>query len=370
MQKSCREIIEQAKRLSQTQNSKAFDFSFIVSILNSVYAQLYNDLSAYSNGFIKYFEFTGNEADLPDDCYKVDSVFYGDIDSPYIINQSSINNFIPGTYYIENNVIKIIDKKDSKKITVKYSTIPLVLTCPDDPIDITSVFDTYSGLENIILDDDGFYFTYNGQAMYYNFEKEEAEEVTGLPARSITFNNKSLIFDSVNQTVTWNGEDVTDYFAAKDLQTGEDLEIESMVWDNTHIAIQYNNWDLYVMTTNWNKVLVNPYLYKGRYFKSSFLYDICGNDFTGKGMIAEDGISGKILYMDFVPDTVLDYPNSVFFDLIEDRVAIQLQSLAGLTNDALQSKADKDEMSFYSSLQRSNQGNRIRNDSNYRRGWF
>jgi hypothetical protein len=127
-----REIIERAKDLSQTNNSKAFSFSLLTSLLNNAYSKLYNDLSGISNSFVKYFEFTGGEADLPADCNKVLMVYEGKERNPFIINQSSVNNFIPGSYYIENRTIKIVGKIDGRKVTVKYNTLPAVLTAPND----------------------------------------------------------------------------------------------------------------------------------------------------------------------------------------------------------------------------------------------
>ena len=101
---SAREILDLAKRLSQTQNSKAFDFLTEVHLLNNVYTSLYNDL-ATSQAFISEFKFTGTEADLPSDCYKIVSVARNS--KYYYINQSSNSYNIPGTYTIENGSIRI-----------------------------------------------------------------------------------------------------------------------------------------------------------------------------------------------------------------------------------------------------------------------
>ena len=50
-----KELIQRAKDLSQTPNSKAFSFSLLTSLLNNAYTKLYNDLSGISNSFIKYY---------------------------------------------------------------------------------------------------------------------------------------------------------------------------------------------------------------------------------------------------------------------------------------------------------------------------
>lgn len=375
MIKSSKEIILQALKLAQCQNSKAFDWAFLTSILNSTYTKLYNDLMGYSNSFVKYFIFTEKESRLPDDCYKVEMVFKGKEDNPYIISQSSQNNFIPNTYYIENNTIRIVDKKDSLPITVKYSVLPKTLTAPDEPLQIkgdfvNSVINPDEDNYIVGMDDEGFFMKVSGENFYYNFENETTEAVDAIPTYfNSNFNNQPLTYNVEDQEVYWGARDVTDYFKAYDLQSDEELQIVKMVWDNTHIAILYSNGDLYHMNGDWEKQLVNPYIYKGRYFKVDDIFACCGDDETGKGFLVN--FHGKLLYISFVPDTVMNYPNGVFFDIMEDMIAVQLQALCNIDNTALREKLENDELSFYSSLQRSQQGIRIKNDSNrWRASWW
>ncbi len=362
MQKTAKEIIIQAEKLAQCQNSKAFDFAFKVSLLNSVYTSLYNDLTGYSNQFIKYFDFRGT-VDLPSDCYKVLDVFSGSIDNPYHIGQSSQNNFIPGTYYIENNTIRVVDGLE-KEFHCKYSTMPITLTAPD----INEKLDIPSDSEILFMDDDGFYFSSDGVNYHYVFDDVSYSEYSGtVPTPSNLFNNYPLTFDSVEQQVIWNGTDITENFAAFDANTGEELHISNIVFDNTHIAITYDNNDVYVMLSDLSKYQLNADLYRGRYFKGEALA-ICGDDSTGKGVIVKS--NDKFYLCSIVPDTVVEYPENVFFDVLEDRYGIQIQSLCGLNNEALQTKLQNDESSFYNSLQRSQQGLRIKNENNSYRNRF
>lgn len=362
MNKTAKEIIIQAEKLAQCQNSKAFDFVFKVSLLNSVYTNLYNDLTGYSNQFIKHFDFRGT-TELPADCYKVLSVYSGSEDNPYVISQSSENNFIPGTYYIENNSIRVVDGQ-MKEFHCKYSTMPITLTAPDD----NEKLDIPEDSEILFMEDEGFYFSSDGVNYYYDFGNLSYTEFTGtVPTASTNFNNYPLVFDSVEKTVTWNNEDITGYFAAFDANTNEELSIDSIVFDNTHIAITYNNNDVYVMLADFEKYQLNPVLYKGRYFKGTAVA-ICGDDSTGKGVIIK--IDNRFYLCSIVCDTVIEYPENVFFDVIEDRYGVQIQSLCGLNNEALQTKLTNDEMSFYNSLQRSQQGIRIKNENNSYRNRF
>lgn len=364
MQFTAKEIIQRAKDLSQTPNSKAFSFSLLTSLLNNAYTKLYNDLSGISNSFIKYFEFTGNEADLPSDCNKILLVYEGKESNPFIINQSSVNNFIPGSYYIENRTIKIIGKIDGRKVTVKYSELPVTLTAPDD--DEVLDFEVASvGL----CRDDGFYFKKEigtNTYYFYDFEEKEEQEFTegSMPLAETTFLGYTPSI--VDDKIMWNDTDVTDYFLRDENDSVSNITATAS--DNTHLAILYSNGDLYVMMGDWTKSQVNPVLYKGRFYNVQNLYGICADDSTGQYILVRQ--NGKLKKISFVPDTVIDYPDNVFFDIIIDKIAIQLQSLQGLNNDALQNKLTDDEQSFYGSLQRSQQGQRIRNDSNFMKWRF
>ena len=63
------------------------------------------------------FSFTGTEADLPSDCYKIVSVSRNS--KYFYLNQSSNSYNIPGTYSIENGSI-IINGENGGAYTVKH----------------------------------------------------------------------------------------------------------------------------------------------------------------------------------------------------------------------------------------------------------
>lgn len=360
MQYTSKEILQRAKDLSQTTNSKAFSWSLLTSILNDAYCNVYNDLTGISNSFIDYFEFSGMEADLPSDCNKILMVYEGKESNPFIINQSSVNNFVPGTYYIENRTIKVVGKIDGRKVTVKYSKLPVVLTAPDDDevldVDLVSV-----GLCN----DDGFYFKKEvgtNTYYFYDFEEKEEKEYTEGVMPLATDYFMGYEFDTTTEPgkILWNGTDVTDYFLRN--ENDSISNISNTASDGTHLAILYSDGELYVMLGDFTKTIVNPVFYKGRFYKVDSLYGICADDSTGQYVLVRQ--DGKLKKISFVPDTTLNYPDNTFFSIIIDKIAIQLQSLQGLSNDSLQNKLTDDEESFYNSLQRSQQGQRIRNDSN------
>lgn len=407
MTKSCKEIIENAKTLAQIQNSKAFDWRLYINILNGAYTKLYNELTGYSNSFIGYFTFNGKEGYLPSDCNKILMVYKGTEDNPYIISQSSLNNFIPGTYYIENNYIRIVDKKDTRPVTVKYSKLPVTLTFPDDDELLNIEIPNFYRLSKCLCTKKGFYYKKvattpstpeDPNLYFYDFE-ENAETVAGQSSTEpipyggddkIQFLGKFLFIENnkmywAKSTSSADKIDVTEYF----LRPGEtelSLTMNEMNSDGNHLALVYRDdnkisaanayYEVYVMMPDWSKVQINPYISKGidwMFFPrgicadestGDYIVGIRNNKYDGSSLIVSTSGNIGVYKASFVPDTILDYPNNTFFDVLEDKVAIQLQSLQGLDNSALQAKLQDDEKSFYDSLERSRAPMRIRNEDN------
>lgn len=370
MQFSCKEIIDLARQLSQTQDSQAFSFQLLVHLLNNVYTGLYNEL-ATSQAFMSEFRFTGTEADLPSDCYKIVSVARNS--KYFYLNQSSNSYNIPGTYSIENGSIRINGENGGEYI-VKYQTLPEVLTASGDVEYLRKTnnnsfvpFMDYDPIEKEYV---VFYF--DGTDYHqYNIDTKEDTVLAEEPVRPVRpFNNKAIVYsftDDVLSQVLWNGEDVTDYFDKSE----QGLHCVAVSNDNEHITATYFDEDndspfIYVFDTSWDSVEINPWISKGKYFP--FIgSDILTDDETGKYLLIVDD-QGRLAITTYVPDTILEFPENTFFDVLIDRLAIQLGSLNGLTNDGLQNKLTVDETAFYASINRSNQGTRIRNDVGVRNG--
>ena len=366
---SAKEIIDLARQLSQTQNSEAFSFQLLVHLLNNVYTGLYNEL-ATSQAFMSDFRFTGTEADLPSDCYKIVSVARNS--KYFYLNQSSNSYNIPGTYSIENGVIRI-NGENGGEYTVKYQTLPTVLTASGDVeylnIGANTDFVPYLEYDMINKEYIVYYKDFGDVYHSYNIDTKEDQTVSVTPTRPQRyFNNKSISYsftDGALSQVIWNGEDVTDYFDKSE----QGLYCAFISNDNEHITATYFDGDtpfIYVFDTNWDSVEINPWISKGKYFPFAAA-DILTDDETGKYLLVFDDL-GNLAVTTYIPDTILEFPENTFFDVLIDRLAIQLGSLNGLTNDGLQNKLTVDETTFYASINRSNQGCRIRNDVGVRNG--
>lgn len=363
---SAKEIIDLARQLSQTQNSKAFSFQLLVHLLNNVYTGLYNEL-ATSQAFMSEFRFTGTEADLPSDCYKIVSVARNS--KYFYLNQSSNSYNIPGTYSIENGSIRINGENGGEYI-VKYQNMPTVLTASGDveylDIEINSTefipFLDYDKVKNEYV---VYYRDWSNTYHCYNIDTKEDTALEATPIRpQRNFNNKEIVYsftDNVLTQVIWNNEDVTDYFDKSE----QGLLCGFVANDNEHIVATYFDEDgdtpfIYVFDTSWDSTEINPWISKGKYFPFASA-DILTDDETGKYLLVFDD-SENLAVTTYVPDTVLEFPENTFFDVLIDRLAVQLGSLNGMNSDGLQTKLTNDETAFYASINRSNQGCRVRND--------
>lgn len=391
MTKSCKEIIENAKTLAQVQNSKAFDWRLYMNLLNGAYTKLYNELTGYSNSFIGYFTFNGSECYLPTDCNKVLMVYKGTEDNPYVISQSSLNNFIPGTYYIENNYIRIVDKKDSRPVTVKYSKLPVTLTFPEDDELLDIDVPDNKSIDKCVCTKLGVWYHLSDDPdatnYFYDFETKETVERGDIPhtSNNLTyFLGKRIRVETENGVtkVIWGSGaeevDVTEYFLRPNETSLSSNTI--IVSDGMHLAISYGAYpqnEVWMMMPDWTKTQVNPNISKGYRWDVLKVFGICADESTGDYILVKkfpymEGVSsgtwnqsgGKYYRASFVPDTILDYPNNTFFDVLEDKIAVQLQALQSLDNSALQTKLQDDEKSFYDSLERSRAPMRIRNEDN------
>lgn len=362
---SAKEIIDLARQLSQTQNSEAFSFQLLVHLLNNVYTGLYNEL-ATSQAFMSEFRFTGTEADLPSDCYKIVSVARNS--KYFYLNQSSNSYNIPGTYSIENGAIRINGENGGDYI-VKYQNMPTVLTASGNVeyLDIGANTEFVPFLEYDMIKKEYVVYYKDFSNVYHSYNIDTKEDLTlgATPARPQRhFNNKTISYSFTSDVLTqviWNGEDVTDYFDKSE----QGLSCGFVSNDNEHIVATYFDEGndtpfIYVFDTNWDSVEVNPWISKGKYFPFAGA-DILTDDETGRYLLVFDD-NGNLAVTTYVPDTVLEFPENTFFDVLIDRLAVQLGSLNGINNDGLQTKLTVDETAFYASINRSNQGTRIRND--------
>lgn len=328
---SASDILREAKVLSNTSNVNFPSFSTVCNLLNSEYQKLYNDI-VYANGAqIKEEEMTIKPYMIPEDCYHIIGVYK----NGRLVPKSTVKQNIKGTYKIENNEIIC-----EGPIKVKYSILPQTITSPDKPekldIDVKEV-----GL----VTDYGFYYKdSDNKSLYFKFSSLSSEEMD-FKTESNRFLDHELIFK--NGKFTYADTDVTYIFER------EDVGIKSVHVSDPYVVVNYTDDRSFIFygfegsdQLNWNES-------KGKETYGEVL-GFTTNDITGKGCIWKD-IYGDIYYTSFTPDTILNYPNNTFFQLLIYRLAASLANLNGTMNQYLvEELIPKAEVAFYDHLAKDN----------------
>lgn len=310
------DILRESKVIGGMSNVNAPDFSTAVSLLNQEYQKLYNKIVMANGAYIKEEHFTyGQSLIIPDDCMHIIGVFSG----KKLLSKSSPRQIIPGNYRIENNQI-IFDGFEPQDVWLKYSSLPKVLSIPDEPEEIKEDIKEVG-----LVTDKGFYFKdSNNVEKYYNFSSQETIEKPFKPS-SNRFLDHTLELN--NGVVTYNDTDVTYIFAR------EDVNIESIRVSDPYAIVNYSDKRSFIFygfegadQLNWNEA-------KGKETYGEVL-GFTTNDLTGKGCIWKDE-NGDIWYTSFTPDTLLNYPSNTFFQLLIYKLAASLTALNGVQNQYL-----------------------------------
>lgn len=346
--KSTKQLIEDARVLGGVYNSDFTNFQISTSLLNDIYRSLYDSLTEEGSFFVDYYDFTGNETELPRDCYRVLNVYRKEGERFKPLRANSADQYIENTYYIENSNL-YINCKAEEEYRIRYSKLPMTLTCPDDPIKSPrDINPTEWGL----MTEDGVYFKENSKSYYWDFKAETIEESAFKSViQPYYFLGKNLIINKTGDKVTsmlWGNtevEDIIDYF------TIDGLDIESVVVSDPYIFVNYSNNHIMVYNgfkgTEWNILASTGKPTLGK-IKAAHT-----NDSTGKGVIYYNAYTQSYYLASFVPDTVLSYPTNAFFSLIEYKLSALLMSMVGLGNEYLISKLIPEaEETFYKTLRK------------------
>ena len=349
--KTCKEIIKAARWLGHVSNSDFSDFEISTGLLNDEYLQLYKEISETGNFYSAYVDFNGSECVLPSDCYRVLGV-YRKYDEKHLepLSPSSSKQFIDGTYKIENNTVKIVNEMSNNLYSIKYSTVPITLTAPDEdeemnmPAGATIENTTFSG-----MNDDYVTMVVNGTTTNYVFKKKAVDQTLTALSPITYYLGGSVAFNA--GTVTFTDRDGNTIDITEDLKVNPNLNIDSIVVSDPYIFVNYDDGHIGIFdgesTTEWTHLEC-----KG---KTTLGY-ICAawtNSETGRGVVFYNLYTSKFYYSSFVPDTILAYPNNEFYSLLEYKLGAVLASMVGLDNNYLVAeKLPQVEQQFYDTLRK------------------
>lgn len=322
MTRTAKEIIRNAKWYGNLRNSNTSDFETCNSILNNEFYRLYNDIVRETDEYVSSFDFSGTETELPDDCMYVVGVYRkGDSpDSLRPVTSSPKGQYNSAEYKIENNTIRVINSYNGT-YTVKYAQMPPTITAPDENEDITGKLpDSWDGL--LSNDDTTFYVYDQSESKWYLYDTE-TQSYTETTAPSTT---RSISYGEDTFTVNYDTRDFSnlpDYFQNED----SSLSILWADFDWPYAVITYSDYSVRIFTgeegVDWNVFSTSGHATRG------IAYTLRTNDTTGKGIAFWNKRDSHVYWCSFVPDTVLSYPQQIFFQLLEYRVASALAAVVG-----------------------------------------
>lgn len=360
--KTCREIIQEATTLANARNTAFVDFSLATNLLNIEYRKLYDEVVTSTNDFVKEIDLYSEETILPDDCYTIISV----VNENRPLSKVPAGNDLTG-YYVVNNVLYT---KQYKKTKVRYSPIPDTLTAPDVAEEISSSGIPTNNMPYSLTDNNGTLSyavlptTSIGGTAYYT-----SEYCGGILAVRTDYTKFYWSNDNISYGSLINSKyDVTDYFRLS-INGGTEYPVNVQI-SNPYIIVSYSNSraPIFIYTgferAVWNYNIIYGKPTHGR------IVAFTSNDATGKGVVWYNSDDGKYYHCSFVPDTVLSYPTSVLFTLLEYRIAATLLGLLGMDNNYLIDKLIPDaEAQFYKTLSYGNISQEITNTTP-RRGMY
>lgn len=147
---SSRNIIRSALNYANANTSQFMDWNMKVSLLNTEYRKLYDDICSHTLDFVKAVNVPGRKMLLPPDCYRIMKVEVNGCP----VRRSSIQN--ETGYNVINGVLHLYGCSNAKLV---YSTIPDTLTVPDKAILIENT-------DNIPTDKKNYFVTANRDGTY------------------------------------------------------------------------------------------------------------------------------------------------------------------------------------------------------------
>lgn len=227
-----------AVNYANANTSQFMDWNMQVSLLNTEYRKLYDDICSHTLDFVKTIE-VRDKMLLPSDCYRIMKVEVGG----FPIKRSSIQN--ENGYNVVNGVLRLYGAGVAK---LTYSTIPDTLTAPDKAILIENI-------TNIPTDKLNYFVTANRDGSY-SFTRNLSNKFLG---KDFTWD-----LDTVKYHDIWGIED--DYYNA-DLSDGE-IPAGSLV-DTVLIGdVKYYSDNFYVGENTTHET--NVYAIGTSYYNSDF----------------------------------------------------------------------------------------------------
>lgn len=185
----------------------------------------------------------------------------------------------------------------------------------------------------------------------------DTEEIARLDAITQTDVKYIAYVEQIDQVFEWDGTDVLELFERGTVRTEEerkegvkkDIIVTNIQYHSPYMMVSYSDGMIFIYTgfqrAVWNYNCITGHETFGE------IIALKTDDRTGKGCVWFNSDDGNYYYTSFVPDTILSYPTSALFALLEYRVAAVLMGLLNMDNQYLmQNLLPEAEQNFYSTL--------------------
>lgn len=341
MQKIASNLIRQAKSLANIDNTNSFEFSELFDYINAAYRDIYvSCIEAGDLNYVKELNISGGEFALPEDFFQLayvkTSTLYGqglDLERDY-------------DYQIRNGCLSI---QGFGSVLVGYYPKPDLITFKAEKKEVTlDSFVPISAWGTNVIDN---------QARIYDFRDETNVKTTESGVGSYILGGNTYLNTSTKTVYDFLGN-VDSTYTTPVLRTdgtfNEDIYVTGHVlgWSNEDGSVEFtvNDGSLYYTDENGTEMISENYT-PGLNARVVFLDGqfvlvdlkritwkdgswqttdvskatvICkASTKSGYGYISKDG--NKYFLNGWMPETKVDFPNNIFFDMIAYDMAIQMR---------------------------------------------
>lgn len=341
-------------------NTNSFSFAELFDYLNAAYREVYVSMIEIGDlNYVKDLSVSGStEFALPDDFFQLAYLRTGGIYGNFTDLERDYD------YVIKNGAIKL---NDTTNVTLGYYTTPEVITFKPSKVEIELPITPISGWEVNLIDANGKIYDFRTET----YVKETTISVGSYILGANTYLNTTP--ESNKYSVYDFNDDLDSEYTTPILRTdgtfNEDIYStgHNFGWGNEDGSIEYTVFEgsLYYTDEEGTNLIAENYtpglnakilFYEGKFV----LVDLNRINYpdgswettdvpkarvltkasleTGYGYLAKDGL--KWFLVGFLPETKIDFPNNIFFDMMAYDIAIQMRRKANMDSSDLQAGYD------------------------------
>lgn len=341
-------------------NTNSFSFAELFDYLNAAYREVYVSMIEIGDlNYVKDLSVSGStEFALPDDFFQLAYLRTGGIYGDFTDLERDYD------YVIKNGTIKL---NDTVNVTLGYYTTPEVITFKPSKVEIELPITPISGWGVNLIDANGKIYDFRTEAYVKETETSVGSYILGANTYLNTTpeSNKYSVYDF--------NDDLDSEYTTPILRTdgtfNEDIYSTGhrFGWGNEDGSIEYTVFEgsLYYTDEEGTNLIAENYtpglnakilFYEGKFV----LVDLNRINYpdgswettdvpkarvltktsleTGYGYLAKDGL--KWFLVGFLPETKIDFPNNIFFDMMAYDIAIQMRRKANMDSSDLQAGYD------------------------------